>query len=242
MITGGFDWIYEHLGQFFWTVELWAPVKEAGIENYHFIEWYREHPPEDDLKLLRWSDRELAGEGHVAWYPFEHPQLGPVELGGWNKLATFRNPPAKYREREVKRFPAWLTWQALTLPRLELLRCDLQRLGPDTWKVRLAVHNTGYLPSYVTKRAQERKVTRGVVYEIELGEGATLLAGKRRVEGGQLEGRASKSSLQAFLPSADLTADRGQCEWTLRAPAGTVVTVVARHDRAGKVSTEVTLA
>ncbi|HUP96388.1 MAG TPA: M14 family metallopeptidase, partial [Usitatibacter sp.] len=242
IITGGFDWIYEHLGQFFWTVELWAPVKEAGIENYHFIEWYREHPAEDDLKLLRWSDRELAGEGYVDWYPFEHPQLGPVELGGWNKLATFRNPPPKYREREVKRFPAWLTWQALTLPRLELLRCDLQRLGADTWKVRIAVHNTGYLPSYVTKRAQERKVTRGVVYEIQLGEGAVLLSGKARVEGAQLEGRASKSSLQAFLPSAELTADRGQCEWTIRAAAGTVVSVVARHDRAGKVSTEVTLA
>jgi murein tripeptide amidase MpaA len=40
VITGGADWIYEHLGQFFWTVELWAPVREAGIEDYHFIEWY----------------------------------------------------------------------------------------------------------------------------------------------------------------------------------------------------------
>jgi murein tripeptide amidase MpaA len=93
VITGGFDWIYEHLGQFFWTVEIWAPVREAGVEKYHFIEWYREHPVEDDLKLLAWSDRELEGAAYVDWYPFEHPQLGPVELGGWNKLATFRNPP-----------------------------------------------------------------------------------------------------------------------------------------------------
>ena len=124
VITGGFDWIYEHLGQFMWTVEIWAPVREAGIEGYHFIEWYREHPPEDDLKLLRWSDRELGGEGYVDWYPFDHPQLGRVELGGWNKLGVFRNPPAKYLEREVKRFPPWLTWQALTLPKLELLRSE----------------------------------------------------------------------------------------------------------------------
>jgi murein tripeptide amidase MpaA len=242
VITGGFDWIYEHLGQFFWTVELWAPVKEAGIEGYHFIDWYREHPPEDDLKLLRWSDRELDGEGYVAWYPFEHPQLGPVELGGWNKLATFRNPPPKYREREVKRFPGWLTWQALTLPRLEVLRTEVQRLGEDTWRLRLAVHNTGYLPSYVTRRALERKVTRGVVYEIDLPEGARLVAGKPRVEGGQLEGRASKVSLQAFLPSGDLTADRGQCEWTVRAPPGTVIGLQARHERAGRVRENVTLA
>jgi murein tripeptide amidase MpaA len=241
VITGGFDWIYEHLGQFFWTVEIWAPVKEAGIEGYHFIDWYREHPPEDDLKLLRWSDRELAGDGYVAWYPFEHPQLGPVELGGWNKLATFRNPPPKYREREVKRFPGWLTWQALTLPRLERFKLEVTRLGEDTWRIRLAVHNTGYLPSYVSKRALERKVVRGVVYEIELPPEARLVAGKPRVEGGQLEGRASKVSLQAFLPATDLTADRGQCEWTVRAPVGTGLAVSARHDRAGRVSERITL-
>jgi murein tripeptide amidase MpaA len=241
IITGGFDWIYEHLGQFFWTVEIWAPIREAGVEEYHFIDWYREHPPEDDLKLLRWSDRELDGQGYVAWYPFEHPDLGPVELGGWNKLAVFRNPPAKYLEREVKRFPGWLAWQALTMPQLEVFRAEATRLGTDTWKVRLAVQNAGYLPTYVTKRALERKITRGVVYEIGVPADGVLLAGKQRVEGAQLEGRASKPSLQAFLPNLDLTGDRGQCEWTLRAPAGSVVELVARHDRAGRVTARVTL-
>ncbi len=241
VITGGFDWIYEHLGQFFWTVEIWAPVKEAGVESYHFIDWYREHPPEDDLKLIAWSDRELAGEGYITWYPFEHPQLGPVELGGWNKLAVFRNPPAKYLEREVRRFPGWLTWQALTTPRLEVFKTEVEALGGDTWRVRLAVHNTGYLPSYVTKRALERKIVRGVIYEIQLAPGAQLVAGRARVEGDQLEGRASKPTLQAFLPNQDVTGDRGQCEWTVRAPAGTPVTLVARHERAGKVQVALVL-
>jgi murein tripeptide amidase MpaA len=241
VITGGADWIYEHLGEFFWTVEIWAPVKEAGVESYHFIDWYREHPPEDDLKLLRWSDRELGGEGYVDWYPFEHPQLGPVELGGWNKLKVFRNPPAKYLEREVRRFPSWLTWQALTLPRLELLRTDVHRLGDDTWRIRFAVQNSGYLPTYVSKRALERKVTRGVVYEIALPAGAALVTGKKRQEGSQLEGRASKPSLQAFLPNLELTGDRGQCEWTVRAPAGATVALSARHDRAGRVEASIVL-
>ena len=242
VITGGFDWIYEHLGQFFWTVEIWAPVKESGTQTYHFIEWYREHPPEDDLKLLQWSDRELGGQGYIDWYAFDHPQLGRVELGGWNKLEVFRNPPVKYREREVARFPKWLTWQALTTPKLEVFKTEVQRLGDDTWRVRLAVCNSGFLPSYVTKRALERKIARGVIYEIELPKGASLVAGKPRVEGGQLEGRASKPSLQAFLPNGDLTGDRGQCEWTVRATPGSTVTVVARHDRAGRVRVPLSLA
>jgi len=241
VITGGFDWIYEHLGQFFWTVELWAPVREAGIEKYDYIAWYREHPPEDDLALLRWAEREMPGEGHVDWYPFDHPQLGRIELGGWNKLAVFRNPPPQFREREVQRFPKWLTWQALTLPRLETFRAEALRLGPETWKVRLAVQNTGYLPTNVTQRAVERKVCRGVVYEIALPEGAALASGKARVEGGQLQGRAGRASLQAFLPSAEITGDRGQCEWTVTAKEGAEVRVVARHERAGQVEERLVL-
>jgi murein tripeptide amidase MpaA len=241
VITGGFDWIYEHLGQFFWTVELWAPAREAGIAGYHYTDWYREHPPEDDLKLLRWQEREMAGEGYIDWYPFDHPQLGRVELGGWNKIAMFRNPPPKFRSREVARFPKWLTWQALTLPRLETLLAEATRLGPETWRVRLAVQNTGYLPSYVTKRALERKTVRGVVYEIVLPDGAELVSGAPRVEGSQLEGRANKTSLQSFLPTAEITGDRGQCEWTVRAKQGTQVLIIARHERAGRVEAAVSL-
>ena len=103
------------------------------------------------------------------------------------------------------------------------------------------MQNSGYLPSYVTKRALERKVVRGVVYEIALPEGAELIAGKARIEGGQLEGRASKVSLQAFIPGNDLTGDRGQAEWTIRAREGATVCVVARHERAGRVTQQVKL-
>jgi hypothetical protein len=125
---------------------------------------------------------------------------------------------------------------------MEVHSTTVTALGGDAWRVRLAVHNTGYLPSYVTKRALERKVVRGVVFEVDLPEDAALLAGKARAEGPQLEGRSGKSSLQAFLPTAEITGDRAQCEWTIRGRAGARVGLVARHERAGRVSIEVTLA
>jgi hypothetical protein len=75
IITGTQDWVYEHLGALFWTVELWAPNKEAGITGYKWIDWYRDHPVEDDLKLLKWSDEQCGGQAHVDWRPFRHPQL-----------------------------------------------------------------------------------------------------------------------------------------------------------------------
>lgn len=241
VITGTQDWVYEHLGALFWTVEIWAPNKEAGIHEYQWIEWYRDHPVEDDLKLLKWSDEQCGGQAHVDWYPYEHPQLGKVEIGGWDRMNYWRNPPAHLREREAARFPAWLKTLALSLPKLELLQASAESVGPDTWRVRLAVANAGYLPSYISKRALERKVARGTVFDITLPDGASLVNGKARIVGAQLEGHAPKASLQAFLPNREITGDRAVAEWLVRAPRGTVIALKATADRAGTVRTEVTL-
>ena len=241
IITGTQDWIYEHLGALFWTVEIWAPNKEAGITGYDYVHWYRDHPPEDDLKLLTWSDEQCAGKAHVDWYPYRHPQLGMVELGGWDRLNYWRNPPPHLREREAARFPAWLLQLGLALPKLELLRAEVRNLGGDSWRIRMAVANAGYLPSYVTKRALERKVARGVVFELHPPDGMSLQAGRYRIEGAQLEGHAPASSLQAFLPSKQITGDRAVAEWVVRAPRGTRVALTASADRAGTVRTEVAL-
>ena len=241
VISGTQDWLYEHLGSLFWTVEIWAPNKEAGITEYDWIHWYREHPPEDDLKLLRWSDTQCGGQAHVDWYAFQHPQLGAVELGGWDRLNYWRNPPPHLREREAARFPTWLSQIALSLPKLEVLRTEVRALGGDTWRVRFAVANAGYLPAYVSARALERKTARGAVFEILLPEGAQLVSGKPRVVGPHLSGHAAKGSLQAFLPNREVTADRAVAEWVVRAPRGTRLSMSARADRAGAVHTEVVL-
>ncbi len=239
IITGGFDtWFYEQMGAFAWTIEIWSPQHEAGIEDFKFIDWYREHPVDDDLKLLAWSDEKLDGKGYVDWYEFEHPQLGRIELGGWDSVYAFRNPPKRFLEEEVARFPEWLVWALLISPRLELYEATAMPLGKDAYRIRLAVQNTGWLPSYVTKKALEKKVSRDLVCEIELPEGASLETGEPREELGQLEGRAYK---RAFMTADDETKDRIKVEWVVRAPKGGTVKLVARHERAGTVRAEVEL-
>ena len=74
-----------------------------NILDRHF-DWFREHPVEDDFKILKWNDEALDGKGTVDWYPFEHPDLGPVELGGWDTFVTWRNPPYHLLEKEVARY------------------------------------------------------------------------------------------------------------------------------------------
>jgi len=237
--TGAFDtWSYDHLGIFGWTVELWSPLKQAGLKGFKYIDWFREHPVEDELKLLKWSDKNLGDAGYVDWYEFDHPQLGKIELGGWDWLHTWTNPPGAFLEKEIRSFPDWLVWQALISPKLELHEASATSLGSGTHLVRLVVENTGWLPTYVTKKALEKKL-RGIVCTIELPKGAKLEGGKLREELGQLEGRVYKD---AFIdPSKEGTKERLKAEWVVHAPNGGKVKLIARHERAGKVTTEIEL-
>jgi hypothetical protein len=177
----------------------------------------------------------------VDWYPFEHPQLGPVEIGGWDKIYAFRNPPAHLLEKEIARFPEWLIWNALTSPKLELVHARCEALGGDTWRIEVGVQNTGHLPSYVSKRALQRKQSRGLVGELTLPQGASLVSGALRTLAGELEGRAYKHSLVSFWTDTTPTGDRAKLQWVVRGPAGAEVGVVVRHEKAGAVRVQVVL-
>lgn len=235
VITGVFDdWMYEHRGVFAWTTEIWAPQRQAGITDYKYIDWFRSHPFEDDVKLLKWSDEKLGGKGYVDWYEYDHPQLGKVELGGWDSQYAFRNPPPDYLEKEIAPFADWVVWQALISPKLEVFKVVTERVGEGT-VIRFAVDNTGWLPSYVTVMGRDKKLCRGVVGEIEVGEGVRLVSGLLRQEGPQLDGHARVPS-SGFGWMMNETSHRHVFEWTV-AGSG-MVKVMASHDRAGRATSE----
>ena len=240
VITGGFDtWAYDHFGVFSWTVEFWSPMKQAGIEKFKFIDWYREHPIEDDLKMLKWNDETLKGKGYVNWYAYKHPQLGKVELGGWDVMNMWANPPLEFLEKEISPFPDWIVWHALISPKLALLETRVTSLGVGSYRIRLVIQNEGWLPTYVTKKALEKKLTRGVIAEIELPKGASLQSGKEREDLGELEGRAYKTVIPD--EAEESTSERVKVEWVVKAKKGTKVKLIAKHSRAGTVRVEVVL-
>ncbi len=131
-------------------------------------------------------------------------------------------------------------WHLLISPKLEIYEAKATPLGEGLYQIRLVVQNTGWLPTYITKKALEKKLVRGVIAEIELPEGATLRTGKPREELSQLEGRAYKPSA-ATVWNADPTDDRAKVEWVVHAPSGGTVRLTARHDRAGVVRVELNL-
>lgn len=236
VITGAMDdWIYESYGRIAWTVELWSPHRQAGIEMNNFIDWYRDHPEEDDHKLLHWNDTTLNGEGFIDWYTFQHPQLGEIELGGWNPLFTFWNPPASQLQNEIDRLPEWLLWHTLITPKLEWLHCRSQMIAKDTYQVDVAVINTGWLPTQISRHALKNKLVRGVVFELESSADLTFLQGQPRMEADQLSGRnETPSSPNNWLgQNGDATNDRVRMQWLIKVNTATSVHVTVKHERAG---------
>ena len=103
VISGVFDdWMFSHLGIFAFTVEQWDIVGRAGIKDRKFIEWMRDHPHEDDLKILQWADENAGEDAYVEWYEFEHPQLGKLEIGGWNQYVHLAQPTPSFHGRGIR--------------------------------------------------------------------------------------------------------------------------------------------
>jgi murein tripeptide amidase MpaA len=246
-IKGVFDdWMYDHLGVYAWTCELWSPQRQAGIDltkrpdgkGSQYIEWYRDHPIEDELKLLKWNDEQLEGKGFVRWYKVQHPQLGEVELGGWDDDYCWRNPPPPLLEKEIAPHADFIVFHALISPLLEFKEITVTPVGEGAFHIRALIQNTGWLPTNISDRAKEKKLIRPLEVEIALPEGAVLVTGERKVEAGQLAGRALKNTTYW---NADPTDDRAKVDWVVRAPKGASVTLTAAHQRAGRLTRTVTL-
>lgn len=239
--AGAMDsWLYDHLGTVAWGVEFWNPFRHIGRDNYHiqYFKWFSDHKIEDDVKLYQWAKENFGNDGYVDWYEFDHPQLGKVELGGWNWMHTWANIPEKYQKQEAELFADWFVWGALVSPLLRERKTTVKKLGENKYHVRFVVENCGYLSTYATKKALERNI-RGLICELKLPDGVRLLSGKCRQDIGQLEGYVYKD---AFLnPKQEGSNDFAVVDWILEAPVGSEIKIVARHDRAGYVEKSIIL-
>jgi hypothetical protein len=233
------DWAYDHLGVYSWTTEFWDVIAAATGTRASGDVWMTGPSTEQYLAVLRWAEQHHPGELYVDWYPFEHPQLGAVELGGWDSLRVWSNPPPSRLEAEVAPHADFAVFQALAAPCIEVLEASATAVGDGTWQVQAGVANTGWLPTTVTERAARERLVLPLVVELLAPNGAEVLDPPARREVGQLAGR-SGFELQGDRRN-DGTPDRVLVTWLVLADAGTTVTVDARHPRAGRATASILL-
>jgi hypothetical protein len=211
------DWMYDHLGVFSWTTEFWSPQRQAGLSDYHFTDWIRDHPIEDDVKLIEWAKKNYP-DAYVDWYEFDHPELGKVELGGWDIINYWFNVPFDRLEDEVAPHSEWALFHLLVSPLLEVRALEVEKLGESSFLVRLVLQNSGWLPTNVTEKALERKTVREVEVEVELPDGARLVGGEVKTEAGQLKGEPTSAPPPGGRTTSRRATSPSSSGWSRRRP------------------------
>ncbi len=231
------DYGYDHFGWYGFTVELWDAPTQAAVKKDDFIQWFRWHPLEDELKLQRWNDENLAGKGFINWQSFHHPQLGEVEIGGWDFKNVWQNAPEKYLPDLCEKQSQFTIAHALMSPLLAISRLDLKSEGNGIYHLVLQLENQGFLPTYTSKKALERKIVRPIQVKLNLADDVSLIVGKLEQEIGHLEGRSNKvySSLAHGLDY------RCTVEWVIKGVSGQEIEIIAIAERAGTVRQKVIL-
>lgn len=234
-IVGVFDdWAYDHRGVFTYTIELWNPAKAAGVEVKDYIAFLKELPEEDMLKFLKWNDEQLGGKGFRPWTPFEHPQLGRVEIGGWRWLRVWSNPPEPLLEGVCRANMYFTLVHAAASPCLRIAEFKAEELAPRLRKLTLILENTGFLPTNVSQVALDRHLVRPVIIDLAVPRGAELLIGKPRTEIGHLAGTGILDEWESSRWTDGLSRqNRARVEWLVRGAGPLAVEV--KSERAGVV-------
>jgi hypothetical protein len=212
-------WGYDHFG-----VPSWVP--EMG--SYAPFCDYDDDGNASDVERLRWNDEEMDGKLFVDWKPFDHPQLGQVEIGGWvskiydpdrGSYTNVMTTPGPVFEEFLAEHTAWNNWMASMSPLVRVTEVEAARVESGIMKITARVQNQGYLPTNVTDQAIRNRTAKTVKVSIELN-GAELVFGDETVDIGHLQGNRSEPET---------------VEWMIRSTGGGTprVTVTAVSEKGG---------
>ncbi len=228
--SGSFmDVTYDLFGMWTFATELWDLQSRAGIERNDNdpMRVVREQTEEDGLKILAFVDEQLGGRGVTPWQAFNHPQLGAVEVGGWENKYLRQNAPPEFLVDEAERNAAFTLRKAGMLPLLAIGDTEVEPVGDDLYIVRAMIENTGYLPTYSSQKAMQNNVVLPVNVEID---GAEVLMGKAKQEIGHLQGRSANRGRMMAFGQAKVENER-LVEWLVRGTGE--VTITASSEKAG---------
>lgn len=143
------DFAYNQRGAIGYVVELWDLFKRLGMERPpKFAQYYERVTRRDLVKLAWWDKDENEGRAFPPWRPFDHPQLGRVEIGGVDPRIGIWNPPLhEIAAMCITQAQVFMRVAALA-PHVRFGRIDRTPVGGGMTRVDVEVLNDGYLGTY----------------------------------------------------------------------------------------------
>ncbi|MEO1679279.1 MAG: M14 family metallopeptidase [Pseudomonadota bacterium] len=225
------DWVYEEMGIICFSTELWDLERTAGVPK----EGYYNLGPRDAATqrlVFDWVIENVGDHGFRDWQPFDHPQLGPVEIGGMVYTWSYRNPPGRLLEEICHNNVMFNLRHAAAAPRVLVDEITVEHLGADLHKVTAVVSNHGYLPTNLSDVAVQNGVAKPVEVVLSCAE-AELVMNPSTVSLGNLAGRNERRYGYSNW-GQQWSRVSARTEWLVRATgSGAAVTVTAASEKGG---------
>jgi hypothetical protein len=225
------DWVYEEKGIICFSTELWDLERTAGVPK----EGYYNLGPRDAATqrlVFDWVFEHVGDKGFREWEAFDHPQLGPVEIGGMVYIWSYRNPPGKLLEEICHNNVMFNLRHAAAAPRIQVDEIRAEALGSGLHKVTAIVSNHGYLPTNLSDVAVQNGVAKPVTITLECN-GAELVMNPNTVELGNLAGRNERRYAYSNW-GQQWSAVTKKVEWLVQSSAPQAsVTVTAASEKGG---------
>jgi len=188
------DYAYHQRGALAYVVELWDLFKQLGIERKKpFVDHYAKITRKDLRALAELDRTQNAGRLFKPWRKVQHPQLGEVEVGGYDPRVGIWNPPLERLDETCRAQSAAFLRVAALVPRLELQVQSVTHDSPGgPARIELRLVNHGYLGSCGLPSAKALPHAEPLRLTVQAEDGARLLAPTEAVvQIGHLEGWGS---------------------------------------------------
>jgi murein tripeptide amidase MpaA len=140
------------------------PAQEETASSPEERDGAKSQKPRDEeaAAWLKVFDGWPQRRGFVEWQPFDHPTLGPVEIGGFAPGARM-SPPDEELPALAEKQAAFVAALLERRPRLTVPDPTVKRLATGLYEVRFALVNEGFLPTATAMARKGRSVAPTVV-------------------------------------------------------------------------------
>jgi len=164
---GSTDWANDGLGAIAFLNELWNDGQYYQSPLLTEQQQDPRSPISGERSRFFFDDFLDFGANFVEWAPFDHPEYGPVEMGGWSKFGSRVNP--RFMSMEVfHRNMAFTLYHADQMPLVTMGESRVESLGGDMYRVQVDIRNERAIPT-ITTRAMTTKAVRPDILSVEGG-------------------------------------------------------------------------
>lgn len=142
---------------------------------------------------LKYSDEQREGAGFVPWAPFDHPQLGEIEIGGFVPFFRITPPPTELEAIAEKQL-AFVLDLAERFPDISIVPPKVTRLSETLYEIETELVNDGYFPLGLAIAKLNRRV-RPIVVSLDI-EQARVRGGERVVKIWSIPGSGGRHRLR----------------------------------------------